>query len=54
MLPHPVEIGVHLTEGMSMNPAASVSALVLHHPDGTYFPVGDQPGSQQETAIRGV
>jgi 5-methyltetrahydrofolate--homocysteine methyltransferase len=37
---HPEEIGVHLTEGMMMDPEASVSALVFHHPDCTYFSVG--------------
>jgi 5-methyltetrahydrofolate--homocysteine methyltransferase len=40
---HPEEIGVHLTEGMMMDPEASVSALAFHHPDCTYFSVGDQP-----------
>jgi 5-methyltetrahydrofolate--homocysteine methyltransferase len=34
---HPEEIGVHLTEGMMMEPEASVSALVFHHPDCAYF-----------------
>jgi 5-methyltetrahydrofolate--homocysteine methyltransferase len=33
----PEEIGVTLTEGMMMDPEASVSALVFHHPDCTYF-----------------
>ena len=33
----PDEIGVHLTEGMMMEPEASVSALVFHHPDCAYF-----------------
>jgi len=42
MLLHPEEIGVHLTEGMMMDPEAGVSALVFHHPDCTYFSVGDQ------------
>ena len=37
----PEEIGVQLTEGMMMDPEASVSALVFHHPDCTYFAVGD-------------
>jgi 5-methyltetrahydrofolate--homocysteine methyltransferase len=40
---HPEEIGVHLTEGMMMDPEASVSALVFHHPDCTYFSVGSDP-----------
>ncbi|MDP2998927.1 MAG: vitamin B12 dependent-methionine synthase activation domain-containing protein, partial [Bryobacterales bacterium] len=33
----PQEIGVELTEGMMMEPEASVSALVFHHPDCVYF-----------------
>ncbi len=33
----PDEIGVHLTEGMMMEPEASVSALVFQHPDCAYF-----------------
>ncbi len=39
----PEEIGVHLTEGMMMEPEASVSALVFHHPDCAYFSVSDEP-----------
>ncbi len=35
----PEEIGVHLTEGDMMDPEASVSALVVHHPDARYFGV---------------
>ncbi|MBX7148724.1 methionine synthase [bacterium] len=38
----PEEIGVQLTEGMMMEPEASVSALVFHHPDCIYFGVGDR------------
>jgi 5-methyltetrahydrofolate--homocysteine methyltransferase len=45
MLLRPEEIGVHLTEGMMMDPEASVSALVFHHPDCSYFTVGDSPDS---------
>ena len=37
----PEEIGVQLTEGFMMDPEASVSALVFHHPDCMYFSVGD-------------
>ena len=33
----PEEIGVQLTEGLMMDPEASVSALVFHHPDCAYF-----------------
>ena len=35
----PQEIGVELTDGMMMDPEASVSALVFHHPDARYFSV---------------
>ncbi len=35
----PEDIGVELTEGMMMDPEASVSALVFHHPDCGYFSV---------------
>ena len=37
----PEEIGVQLTEGFMMDPEASVSALVLIHPDCKYFSVGN-------------
>ncbi len=36
---HPEEIGVRLTDGFMMDPEASVSALVFHHPDCAYFSV---------------
>ena len=36
---NPEQIGVNLTEGMMMEPEASVSALVFHHPQGKYFNV---------------
>ncbi len=35
----PEEIGVELTDGDMMEPEASVSALVFHHPDARYFGV---------------
>ena len=35
----PEQIGVQLTEGDMMDPEASVSALVFHHPQGRYFDV---------------
>jgi len=35
----PQAIGVELTEGYMMDPEASVSALVMHHPEATYFAV---------------
>ncbi|MFA5860758.1 MAG: methionine synthase [Candidatus Thermoplasmatota archaeon] len=34
---HPDDIGVQLTDGFMMDPEASVSALVFHHPDAKYF-----------------
>ena len=37
----PDDIGVQLTEGMMMEPEASVSALVFHHPDCAYFSAGE-------------
>ncbi|MBI3667960.1 MAG: homocysteine S-methyltransferase family protein [Acidobacteria bacterium] len=39
---HPEEIGVRLTEGMMMDPEASVSALVFHHPDCAYFTASEE------------
>ncbi|MFN7998572.1 MAG: methionine synthase [Bryobacteraceae bacterium] len=38
----PEDIGVRLTEGMMMEPEASVSALVFHHPDCAYFTASEQ------------
>ncbi|MFN0062120.1 MAG: methionine synthase [Myxococcaceae bacterium] len=38
----PEEIGVVLTDGFMMEPEASVSALVFHHPDAHYFSVTAQ------------
>jgi 5-methyltetrahydrofolate--homocysteine methyltransferase len=35
----PEDIGVELTEGCMMDPEASVSALVVHHPEARYFGV---------------
>jgi 5-methyltetrahydrofolate--homocysteine methyltransferase len=36
----PEEIGIQLTEGFMMDPEASVSAIVMHHPAAKYFGVG--------------
>jgi len=38
----PDEIGVTLTDELMMEPEASVSALVLHHPDAKYFSAGKE------------
>jgi len=43
----PEEIAVQLTEGFMMDPEASVSALVFHHPDCAYFSVGDTGESER-------
>jgi 5-methyltetrahydrofolate--homocysteine methyltransferase len=37
----PERIGIRLTEGFMMDPEASVSALVFHHPAAKYFKAGD-------------
>jgi 5-methyltetrahydrofolate--homocysteine methyltransferase len=34
---HPEQIGIELTDGFMMDPEASVSALVFHHPAAKYF-----------------
>ncbi len=44
---NPDEIGVQLTEGMMMDPEASVSALVFQHPDCKYFSVGETTESAE-------
>jgi 5-methyltetrahydrofolate--homocysteine methyltransferase len=41
----PTEIGITLTDGHMMDPEASVSALVLHHPEARYFSTGTVPGT---------
>ncbi len=40
----PEAIGVTLTEGFMMDPEASVSAIVFHHPQATYYSVGHTDG----------
>jgi 5-methyltetrahydrofolate--homocysteine methyltransferase len=37
----PEKIGVELTSGCMMEPEASVSAIVFHHPEAKYFSVGN-------------
>ncbi|MBI2606963.1 MAG: methionine synthase [Deltaproteobacteria bacterium] len=48
----PEEIGVQLTEGFMMDPEASVSALVFHHPIAKYFSVGPGAAEGIEEALR--
>jgi 5-methyltetrahydrofolate--homocysteine methyltransferase len=45
---NPDDIGVKLTEGMMMEPEASVSAIVFHHPDCAYFTADE--GESEATA----
>ena len=48
----PEEIGVHLTEGFMMDPEASVSAMVFHHPDCSYFTASDAgPKDAESTPV---
>ncbi len=42
----PASIGIALTEGHMMDPEASVSALVFHHPQASYFSVGAQTAGE--------
>jgi 5-methyltetrahydrofolate--homocysteine methyltransferase len=44
----PAEIGVQLTDGFMMDPEASVSAIVFHHPQATYFSVGTRGGPDDD------
>jgi 5-methyltetrahydrofolate--homocysteine methyltransferase len=37
----PEQIGLELTDGFMMEPEASVSALVFHHPEARYFKADD-------------
>jgi len=39
MMPVKEELGVELTAGHQLNPEASTAAIVLHHPEATYFVV---------------
>lgn len=38
----PGEIGIELTDGFMMDPEASVTAIVFHHPQAVYFSVGNE------------
>ena len=41
----PERIGLTLTEGCMMDPEASVSAIVFHHPEAKYFKADEGPAS---------
>ncbi len=43
----PGEMGVQLTDGFMMDPEASVSALVFHHPQASYYSVGESDENRQ-------
>ena len=45
----PGDVGVELTEGMMMDPEASVSGLVFHHPDCAYFSAGEADRSAEKS-----
>lgn len=47
----PEEVGVQLTEGFMMDPESSVSAIVFHHPQATYFSVGSTAGSRGDGGL---
>ncbi|MGH7786907.1 MAG: methionine synthase [Candidatus Binatia bacterium] len=44
-------IGVELTDGFMMEPEASVSALVFHHPDAKYFSLSPDDAEKLERAL---
>lgn len=49
----PAPIGVGLTEGFMMEPEASVSAMVFHHPEAKYFaikPAAEGAAAEAEAA----
>ncbi len=47
----PSDLGVELTEGFMMDPEASVSALVFHHPQGRYFTISQKDLETFETSL---
>ena len=54
LLNAPGNIGVQLTEGFMMDPEASVSALVFHHPDAKYFNLSEADIKRLEQEIAGL
>ena len=53
VLPITASIGVGLTEGYMMEPEASVSALVFHHPQAKYFNILDNELAAFERRLAG-
>jgi hypothetical protein len=45
-------IDVHLTEGYMMEPEASVSALVFHHPEARYFVIAPATSRRSRSGWR--
>lgn len=41
----PEDIGIELTDGFMMDPEASVTAVVFHHPQAIYFGIGQDDGN---------
>lgn len=52
LLPAAETIGVELTEGYMMEPEASVSALVLHHPQARYFSILEEELGEFELRLQ--
>ena len=51
MLEVTANLDVELTEGYMMDPESSVSALVFHHPDATYFNLSEKDIERLEKEI---
>jgi Vitamin B12 dependent methionine synthase, activation domain len=47
----PQDIGVELTDGFMMDPEASLSALIFHHPDCVYFRRKSEVGSDATVSV---
>jgi 5-methyltetrahydrofolate--homocysteine methyltransferase len=52
LLPVAETIGVQLTEGFMMEPEASVSALVFHHPQARYFSILEEELGEFELRLQ--
>ena len=46
------DTGVKPPEGLMMDPEASVSSLVFHHPDAHYFGVSEQDAKAPDASLR--
>ena len=52
LLPAAETIGIQLTEGFMMEPEASVSALVFHHPQARYFSILEEELGEFEEGLQ--